>query len=63
VRVGLIRAVVAMTVAVAAAVAVASPAAAAARTREEGIAKRLSSNKTVDTSPKRRKGRQTGLIG
>jgi hypothetical protein len=52
-----------MTVAVAAAVAVARPAAAAARTREEGIAKGISSDKTVDTSPERRKGRQTGLIG
>lgn len=62
-RVGLIRAVVAVTVAVAAAVTVARPAAAAARTRVERIAKRVGSNKTVDTSPESRKGRQTGLIG
>ena len=41
VRVGLTRAVVAVTVAVAAAVTVASPAAAAARTREERIVKKL----------------------
>ena len=41
VRLGLTRAVVAVTVAVAAAVTVASPAAAAARTREERIVNKL----------------------